>query len=39
MATMGSVMSGSAAADVIDDLSVIEKHRGVGMLAWSSWMR
>ena len=34
-------------AEVIDDLSVIEKHRGVavilgsgvGMLAWSSWMR
>jgi hypothetical protein len=34
-------------AEVIDDLSVIEKHRGVaviagsggGMRAWSSWMR
>ena len=34
-------------AEVIDDLSVIEKRRGVavivglgaGMLAWSSWMR
>jgi len=77
MATMGSVMSGSAAvvvatdrdpaafpfrcelsltplfpglvrekacaarelAEVIDDLSVIAKHRGVAMLAWSSWMR
>jgi hypothetical protein len=34
-------------AEVIDDLSVIEKHRGVavivgsgvGMLAWSSWRR
>jgi hypothetical protein len=34
-------------AEVIDDLSVIEKHRGVanivglgvGTLAWSSWMR
>jgi len=25
-------------AEVIDDLSVIEKHRGVGMLAWSPWM-